>query len=167
MTREFTDAHAKAVYVLFPPFSLPNHITDSLSVFYTLRTITATVKGNPQGKARKGSYEVVVEGGDALLFSKLDQFGPKKDRAALPDPVKNEQLWSSFLTKLISHVEKGNDPEKKEEVKEVKEVKEAEVAEEVEEVEEAEEEKKIENKAAKKKRTNVAAGTRRSKRLRK
>lgn len=50
---------------------------------------SATIKQNPTGKPRKGSFEVqlINKTKKKLLYSKLDSYGPAKDRAALPDPV--------------------------------------------------------------------------------
>jgi len=55
----------------------------------------ANVKHNVSGKPRKGSFEVqlVIDGKKNLVYSKLENHGPQKDRSAIPDPthfVKNE-----------------------------------------------------------------------------
>jgi len=49
----------------------------------------AKVHQNVAGKPRKGSFEVhlVVDGKKRSLFSKLNSFGPQKDRSAIPDPT--------------------------------------------------------------------------------
>ena len=49
----------------------------------------ASVKQNPAGKPRKGSFEVsLIIGSKTIeIFSKLEIYGPQKDRDALPDPV--------------------------------------------------------------------------------
>eukprot|EP01094_Clydonella_sp_ATCC50884_P028643 TRINITY_DN8657_c0_g1_i1.p1 TRINITY_DN8657_c0_g1~~TRINITY_DN8657_c0_g1_i1.p1 ORF type:complete len:129 (-),score=49.60 TRINITY_DN8657_c0_g1_i1:79-465(-) len=62
---------------------------------------TAELAHNPNGKPRKGAFEVEVNG--QQLYSKLEQFGPKKDRAALPDP-------SEMLAKITQAV--GDAPKK-------------------------------------------------------
>jgi len=48
------------------------------------------VQQNVAGKPRKGSFEVniVIDGKKRLIFSKLDNVGPQKDRSAIPDPTR-------------------------------------------------------------------------------
>ena len=66
----------------------------------------ATLEQNPKGmKPRKGSFEVLLvlpSGSSTLIFSKLDSFGPSKDRAALPDPSTFPQRLVDFFTSSSS-----------------------------------------------------------------
>mmetsp|Transcript_49810 Transcript_49810/g.125225 ORF Transcript_49810/g.125225 Transcript_49810/m.125225 type:complete len:122 (-) Transcript_49810:26-391(-) len=60
---------------------------------------SATLQQNPAGRPRKGSFEVTLllssdedqtaekDTSGVLLFSKLDTYGPAKNRAHLPNPV--------------------------------------------------------------------------------
>ena len=128
------------------------------------------LQANPQGKARKGSYEVRFNDEETVLFSKLDQFGPAKNRAALPDPVKNEALWKSFLDTLTQHVKQhkhtGTTTEREAET---------ETETEVEAVANEEDKESAKTKTTKKRTngdgvattTTTTTGTRRSKRLKK